>query len=100
MIRRPPRSTLFPYTTLFRSACALALLGAFLTKFTALAGAALVCGWLWSRRDRRAALALGGLLALLAGAAPAGLYLGRDERGVPGFGAAGQIGRGSGRGRG
>ena len=22
MIRRPPRSTLFPYTTLFRSACA------------------------------------------------------------------------------
>src|SRR5438128_6045126 len=36
-------------------ACALALLGAFLTKFTALAGAVLVCGWLWSRRDRRAA---------------------------------------------
>src|SRR3712207_8562930 len=25
MIRRPPRSTLFPYTTLFRSAAALAL---------------------------------------------------------------------------
>src|SRR3712207_7416648 len=24
MIRRPPRSTLFPYTTLFRSACAVA----------------------------------------------------------------------------
>src|SRR5256886_15405901 len=24
MIRRPPRSTLFPYTTLFRSGCALA----------------------------------------------------------------------------
>src|SRR2546427_3625054 len=24
MIRRPPRSTLFPYTTLFRSACLLA----------------------------------------------------------------------------
>src|SRR2546427_5752954 len=24
MIRRPPRSTLFPYTTLFRSECALA----------------------------------------------------------------------------
>src|SRR2546429_3090880 len=23
MIRRPPRSTLFPYTTLFRSACAM-----------------------------------------------------------------------------
>src|SRR2546430_11598059 len=26
MIRRPPRSTLFPYTTLFRSQCASALL--------------------------------------------------------------------------
>src|SRR2546427_6660279 len=25
MIRRPPRSTLFPYTTLFRSGCALLL---------------------------------------------------------------------------
>src|SRR2546430_13569780 len=25
MIRRPPRSTLFPYTTLFRSGCALCL---------------------------------------------------------------------------
>src|SRR2546430_4039478 len=25
MIRRPPRSTLFPYTTLFRSACGAAL---------------------------------------------------------------------------
>src|SRR2546428_9134394 len=27
MIRRPPRSTLFPYTTLFRSGCALPLVG-------------------------------------------------------------------------
>src|SRR5258708_33548445 len=27
MIRRPPRSTLFPYTTLFRSCCAWALHG-------------------------------------------------------------------------
>src|SRR2546426_3708497 len=27
MIRRPPRSTLFPYTTLFRSACAWADVG-------------------------------------------------------------------------
>src|SRR3712207_7039123 len=33
MIRRPPRSTLFPYTTLFRSA-----LGAELTTFAGLAG--------------------------------------------------------------
>src|SRR2546430_17510031 len=28
MIRRPPRSTLFPYTTLFRSSCVSALFGA------------------------------------------------------------------------
>src|SRR5256885_13815308 len=89
MIRRPPRSTLFPYTTLFRSACALALLGAFLTKFTALAGAALVCGWLWARRDRRPALALRGLLALLGGAAPPRGLPGRGRGGRPGFGAAG-----------
>src|SRR2546430_12218538 len=27
MIRRPPRSTLFPYTTLFRSSCAVRLAG-------------------------------------------------------------------------
>src|SRR3712207_7940464 len=27
MIRRPPRSTLFPYTTLFRSDCHLSVLG-------------------------------------------------------------------------
>src|SRR2546422_3470880 len=27
MIRRPPRSTLFPYTTLFRSRCSFASLG-------------------------------------------------------------------------
>src|SRR2546427_5263810 len=27
MIRRPPRSTLFPYTTLFRSRCAAVVLG-------------------------------------------------------------------------
>src|SRR3712207_7987295 len=30
MIRRPPRSTLFPYTTLFRSASAAALASSFL----------------------------------------------------------------------
>src|SRR5213596_2179097 len=69
-------------------ACVLAFLGAFLTKFTALAGAALVCSWLWSRRDRRAALTLGGLLALLAGASLAGIYWASDERGLPAFGAA------------
>src|SRR5260370_3086768 len=46
MIRRPPRSTLFPYTTLFRSCCA-----------SAAAGQIRARGW-WddlSRRGRRAA---------------------------------------------
>src|SRR3989454_11779239 len=32
MIRRPPRSTLFPYTTLFRSACKADLRVRFITK--------------------------------------------------------------------
>src|SRR5258708_15459816 len=39
MIRRPPRSTLFPYTTLFRSgvtlACVALLAGAFVAQFAA-----------------------------------------------------------------
>src|SRR3989442_2775228 len=34
MIRRPPRSTLFPYTTLFRSGCVVAFLsGLFAIRF-------------------------------------------------------------------
>src|SRR2546425_10582098 len=69
-------------------ACALGFLGAFLTKFSALAGAALVCGWLWSRRARRAALPLGGALALLAGASLAAIYWASDERVLPAFRAA------------
>src|SRR5258707_13396941 len=35
MIRRPPRSTLFPYTTLFRSNIGLALTGAIVGEFIA-----------------------------------------------------------------
>src|SRR5256885_12923638 len=38
MIRRPPRSTLFPYTTLFRSSL-LTLIGVGVTVFGATAGA-------------------------------------------------------------
>src|SRR2546430_17200959 len=34
MIRRPPRSTLFPYTTLFRSQSAFFSLGGVITEFT------------------------------------------------------------------
>src|SRR5256885_5351736 len=33
MIRRPPRSTLFPYTTLFRSLCTLGVVGSWMTLF-------------------------------------------------------------------
>src|SRR5690625_7040704 len=33
MLRRPPRSTLFPYTTLFRSALAVAIAEAFMLRF-------------------------------------------------------------------
>src|SRR5258707_2389324 len=36
MIRRPPRSTLFPYTTLFRSAAALAQLSGIYPRLAAL----------------------------------------------------------------
>src|SRR5258708_11925103 len=39
MIRRPPRSTLFPYTTLFRSRLAPAVLQRFAAKIFALSGA-------------------------------------------------------------
>src|SRR3712207_8568896 len=45
MIRRPPRSTLFPYTTLFRSAQALGVLQA--------AGTRVELGVLELRRERR-----------------------------------------------
>src|SRR5258708_2580260 len=42
MIRRPPRSTLFPYTTLFRSVCALAGNGTWLAYVLATAATLLV----------------------------------------------------------
>src|SRR3712207_7806583 len=42
MIRRPPRSTLFPYTTLFRSGCQGDLLGNSRFKGAPFAAAALV----------------------------------------------------------
>src|SRR3712207_7118843 len=38
MIRRPPRSTLFPYTTLFRSAFPALLVGAIMMLFDRLLG--------------------------------------------------------------
>src|SRR3712207_7967536 len=51
MIRRPPRSTLFPYTTLFRSRRRLPQCGQILRQ--AINGGALVGGDLPLRRSRR-----------------------------------------------
>jgi hypothetical protein len=48
------------------AACALAFLGAFLTKFTTVSGAVAVCGWLYWCGRRRAAVALAGTLGVLA----------------------------------
>jgi hypothetical protein len=48
------------------AACVLALLGAFLTKFTTVGGAVAVCGWLYWCGRRRAALALAVTLGVLA----------------------------------
>src|SRR3712207_9128814 len=53
MIRRPPRSTLFPYTTLFRSDAARREVA--VTAAGALVG--LVLGWLCCLRSVRTALA-------------------------------------------
>src|SRR3712207_8576722 len=51
MIRRPPRSTLFPYTTLFRSGLLLILVGAAMWLVSALLAAppAFAGLWVWSR---------------------------------------------------
>src|SRR5258707_9846457 len=48
MIRRPPRSTLFPYTTLFRSASAACTTG---ERATASRTAASGGRWLWAWRS-------------------------------------------------
>ena len=54
-----------PSAALF-TACALAFLGAFLTKFTTVVGAVAVCTWLYRQGRPRAALALAGALGGLA----------------------------------
>src|SRR3712207_7348349 len=57
MIRRPPRSTLFPYTTLFRSAVVVgALLGVYDEQYTA--------GALPAQVLRLLGMALGGVVAV------------------------------------
>src|SRR5206468_6188630 len=47
MIRRPPRSTLFPYTTLFRSPCSPS------AGFRPSSAPSISCGRAWTRRDRK-----------------------------------------------
>src|SRR5256885_17159270 len=50
MIRRPPRSTLFPYTTLFRSGSVAIFLGVLVVVLGAVVGLPL---WLMARRRNR-----------------------------------------------
>src|SRR3712207_7380001 len=58
MIRRPPRSTLFPYTTLFRSGCAIA------NSFAALeAGATYIDTTVLGIGERNGITPLGGFIA-------------------------------------
>src|SRR5256886_10888949 len=60
MIRRPPRSTLFPYTTLFRSGLSAAQLGVlFSAFFWSYALLQLPAGWLAERYGAHRVLAIG-----------------------------------------
>src|SRR5256885_12505687 len=52
MIRRPPRSTLFPYTTLFRSEPAPAVRGSALCRCLYCRGERFVILRAWNRSDR------------------------------------------------
>src|SRR5689334_24679487 len=74
MIRRPPRSTLFPYTTLFRSQRGKGMRAhsrAYRRMFSLMVASAVGCG---------AVVGLGGTAALAAAGGPAGLTTaGRSE---------------------
>src|SRR3712207_7841521 len=75
MIRRPPRSTLFPYTTLFRSLLALLVGGAigmlFMLRLGTMDTAATTIGW--------------AVAAVLFGVAVAGLIVWGAARAIPRF---------------
>src|SRR2546430_11299977 len=51
MIRRPPRSTLFPYTTLFRSACSPSVVERPTSRVTRLCGDRIGCSRTRQRRS-------------------------------------------------
>src|SRR2546430_11492279 len=51
MIRRPPRSTLFPYTTLFRSSVSMAARSSSLSWAIFSASAWAVSAWAWARSE-------------------------------------------------
>src|SRR2546427_6173237 len=87
MIRRPPRSTLFPYTTLFRSSVASSVVLVSLKPVFAWAVAALWLGEHPGRTERRGiALAVAG--ATLIGLWDARLALGAAGGGAPALGGA------------
>src|SRR3712207_8743271 len=104
MIRRPPRSTLFPYTTLFRSDGGLTALG---TNVTLLGLVAIAVGWAVFRlltavlpTTRSGVLAAAGTAALVSGPVAAlafvGLFAGGG--GADGAGGTGGVGQGGGHG--
>jgi hypothetical protein len=70
------------------AACILALLGAFLTKFTTVGGAVAVCGWLYWCGRRRAALALAATLGLLAFGSLIAINWASDGRALASFAGA------------
>src|SRR3712207_7043322 len=75
MIRRPPRSTLFPYTTLFRSLMAILWMGA-QALVPAIIGRAVDAGL--THRDQRALLIWGAVL-LAVGLVQAAAGVGRHR---------------------
>src|SRR5256886_3374386 len=86
MIRRPPRSTLFPYTTLFRSAVVDAQVGGVeravaLAGLTALLATALLA-WLLSREVARPLVQLAGAARAIAAGQPPALPQSRAPEGA------------------
>src|SRR2546422_5847733 len=77
MIRRPPRSTLFPYTTLFRSYRPVAFGFNFPDFFSAFVGVRLPI-WAWRKQNRLADAARADSTGAAAGLRDAELQLSRE----------------------